>query len=38
MKEVKDLYIEPFKTLKILKKTLDDGKASHAHSLGELIL
>ena len=35
--EMKDLYIENYKTL-ILKKTQINGKIFHAHGLGELIL
>lgn len=38
MKKAKDLYTEPFTTLRILKKTLEVGKSSHTHSLGELML
>lgn len=38
MKEAKDLCTERFTTVRILKKTLEVGKASHTHSLGELML
>ena len=37
-KDVKDLYIENYKTLKKLKTTQINGQIFHAHGLEELIL
>jgi hypothetical protein len=37
-KEVKDLYNKNCKTLKTLKKTLQEGKTSHVHGSAESIL
>jgi hypothetical protein len=32
---MKNIYSESYKTLKKLKKTLEDGKNSHVHGLSE---